>query len=157
MEEKKKGEIKIMDIIDVVCAIIIKNNMILATDKDDSNENQGLWFFPGGKIDESESHEECLRRHVETKIGLKVNITESLPSYDVEIDRKGKVYRMHPYIAEIENDAVILESQARSEWFMPIQLMRLAWSKTDLPIVEEIIDRIIKTGHITKARACVAI
>ncbi|MCR5696301.1 MAG: NUDIX domain-containing protein [Marinilabiliaceae bacterium] len=146
-----------MDIIDVVCAIIIKNNMILATDKDDSNENQGLWFFPGGKIDESESHEKCLRRHVEKKIGLKVNLTESLPSYDVEIDRKGKVYRMHPYIAEIENDAVILESQARSEWFMPIQLMRLAWSKTDLPIVEEIIDRIIKTGHITKARACVAI
>ena len=155
--EEKKGEIQLMEIIDVVCAVIIKNNMILATDKDDSKENQGLWFFPGGKIAERESHEDCLRRHVETKVGLKVNLIECLPSYEMEIDRKGKIYRMHPYIAEIEDDAVILEAQARSEWFMPIQLMRLAWSKTDLPIVEEIIDRIIKTGNITKARACVAV
>lgn len=146
-----------MEIVDVVCAIIVKNNMILATDKDDSESNAGFWVFPGGKVSEHETYEECLKRHVMSKVGLNISLVEKLPTSTVEIESKGKTYRMHPYIAEIVNDEVILETRARSEWFMPIQLMRLAWPHTDLPIVEEIVDRIIRTGSITRQSKQVAV
>ena len=48
-----------MKVIEVVAAVIIKDNKILATQRG-YGDFKGKWEFPGGKIEPNESKEEAL-------------------------------------------------------------------------------------------------
>lgn len=50
--------------IEVVAAIIYDNEKYFATQRG-YGEFEGLWEFPGGKIEKGESHENALRREIQ--------------------------------------------------------------------------------------------
>ncbi len=132
---------------DVSCAVIVRQGMILAANRNESVSNSGAWEFPGGKPKPDETPEECVIRRVHEELSLSIHVVDKIEPYTVET-ASGKVFNIHPFVAEIVNGQVELNLHSRAEWFMPMQLMSLAWPETDLPIIDEIVGRIFKNGKI---------
>lgn len=133
---------------DVACAVIIRNGMILAARRGEEFSNSGAWEFPGGKPKEDESPRDCAIRRVKEELDINICIKEALPSYEVMSEKSDKMFVIHPFLAEIEDGKVMLHGHSYVAWFMPIQLMGLAWPPSDMPIIDSIVDRILQTGKI---------
>lgn len=132
---------------DVVCAVIIKGGLILAANRSAHVSNTGNWEFPGGKPREGESAEECVIRRVKEELNYDINIVGKMPPYATDVNPE-KRFVMHPFFVEIVNGQATLTNHSRAEWFQPMQLLRLAWPPSDIPIIEELVNRIISKGKI---------
>lgn len=136
-----------MQTTDVSCAVIVREGMILAANRSSSVSNSGSWEFPGGKPLANETPQDCVVRRVREELNLSINVVDKLTPFTVRMNEE-KTFNIHPFVAEINNGNVELTHHSRAEWFMPMQLMGLAWPETDLPIIDEIVSRIFKNGKI---------
>lgn len=64
--------------ITVVCAIIIKDGKILITQRSEFMSLPLKWEFPGGKLEDYESPEECLRRELKEELNINIHVLEKL-------------------------------------------------------------------------------
>jgi 8-oxo-dGTP diphosphatase len=60
--------------INVVAAVIEQNEHFLLTCRQKGVHLEGLWEFPGGKIDHGETHEGALRREIHEELGADVEV-----------------------------------------------------------------------------------
>ena len=58
----------------VVAAVVEENDAYLVTRRPDGVHLAGLWEFPGGKIDPSESHADALRREMREELDTDVDV-----------------------------------------------------------------------------------
>lgn len=56
--------------IKVVCAVILKGDLLLLTQRLPPHPLAGLWNLPGGKVDKGESEVEALQRELDEELGL---------------------------------------------------------------------------------------
>lgn len=61
-----------------VAAAIIENEqgLLLIARRRPEKTQGGLWEFPGGKLEEGESPEECLRRELMEEMGIEIAVQE---------------------------------------------------------------------------------
>ena len=71
-----------MRTIEVVAAVICEEGKILATQRG-YGDFEGLWEFPGGKIEKNESQEEALVREIKEELGCTININKK--GYSVNV------------------------------------------------------------------------
>jgi mutator protein MutT len=64
--------------IQVTCAIIECDGLVLAAQRSETMSLPLQWEFPGGKIHQGESPEECLAREIDEELGVKITINGSL-------------------------------------------------------------------------------
>ena len=62
-----------MKTIEVVAAIIHKDGTYFATQRG-YGEFEGMWEFPGGKIEPGESHETALKREIQEELGADISV-----------------------------------------------------------------------------------
>ena len=62
----------------VTAAIMRKNGKILIAKRQIGDAFEGKWEFPGGKIEEGETPEQCLRREIFEEFGIETIIKELL-------------------------------------------------------------------------------
>ncbi len=136
-----------MQTTDVSCAVIVREGMILAASRNDTVSNSGQWEFPGGKPQEGETPSDCVVRRVKEELNVDISVVDKMEPFHVDADGK-KSYNIHPFLAEIVEGNFELTNHSKAEWFMPMQLMSLAWPETDLPIIDEIVNRIFKNGKL---------
>ena len=75
-----------MDKLDVVAAIIIKDNKFFIAQRN-KNKHMGLsWEFPGGKVERGETFEIALKREIKEELNINVEIIDlqSLRPLDTE-------------------------------------------------------------------------
>ena len=65
-----------------VGVILNQQGEILIDRRLDSGEMGGLWEFPGGKIEPTETAEECIRREVFEELGIIVTVGEQLKTIE---------------------------------------------------------------------------
>ncbi|MCG2429506.1 (deoxy)nucleoside triphosphate pyrophosphohydrolase [Aequorivita xiaoshiensis] len=58
--------------IEVVCAIILKDDKILITQRSEKMKLPLKWEFPGGKINKGESEEEAIIREIKEELSIKI-------------------------------------------------------------------------------------
>ncbi len=56
----------------VAAGILIKDGKILVARRKQGQTHAGLWEFPGGKIEDNETPQECLERELHEELGIKV-------------------------------------------------------------------------------------
>ncbi len=121
--------------IEVTCAIILKNNQVLATQRSESMRLPLKWEFPGGKIERNESAESCLLREIKEELNIEVEIigklNSSIYSYDFA------AIKLIPYIVEYVSGEVVLSEHKDYDWFEKEKLISLDWAAADVPILEE--------------------
>ena len=64
----------------VTCAIIEKDGKILIARRAEGQKLAGKWEFPGGKVEDGESPEECLKRELEEEFGIPTEVGEFITS-----------------------------------------------------------------------------
>lgn len=60
--------------IEVVAGIIYKNNKFLIAKRNIKKSQGGLWEFPGGKIEKSETYEQALIREIKEEFNADIKI-----------------------------------------------------------------------------------
>jgi len=63
-------------VIVVVAAVIEHNHQFFVTRRQPGVPLAGMWEFPGGKIDDSESHASALAREIREELGVDVEVGE---------------------------------------------------------------------------------
>ena len=93
------------------------------------------WEFPGGKIDEGESPEECLKRELNEELGIEVSVGQPLtatihqyPSFSVTL---------YPFICEIISGEITLHEHSAMVWLAAEELNTLDWAEADAPVIGE--------------------
>lgn len=119
--------------IQVACAIIHKDGLILATQRPATTSLPLKWEFPGGKLEPGETPEECLLRELREELGISVRIYQQLePLTHTYPDLTVTLYPFH--CDQPEGELVLHEHQA-ARWMSPKHLQTLDWAEADLPLI----------------------
>ena len=99
--------------IDVVAAIIRKDNSILITQRLDNVHLARLWEFPGGKVEPGESLEIALQREILEEVGIKIRVDYEF--FTIDHDYSTKLVRLHFF------NCTVLEGEA---WALDVADLR---------------------------------
>ena len=62
--------------LDVVCALILREESVLLCQRAEGKHLAGWWEFPGGKVEEGEEPADALRREIEEELGCLIELLE---------------------------------------------------------------------------------
>jgi 8-oxo-dGTP diphosphatase len=117
----------------VACAIIERNGRVLAVQRSERMNLPLKWEFPGGKIKQGESPEQCVVREVFEELDLKIAVGQSLPS--VSHDYPDFSVTLYPFICVIVSGELSLHEHKALLWVSPHELRSLDWVAADFPIL----------------------
>ncbi len=99
----------------------------------------GLWEFPGGKLEDGETIQECIARELKEELDIQVKVGEFLVT--VKHAYSHFTMELHTYFAEIESgNPKAVECQG-FQWLEIADLRRVPYSKADLKIIEALEER----------------
>ncbi len=124
-----------MKTIEVVAAIIIKDNMVYATQRG-YGKFKGWWEFPGGKTEDGESLEDALKREIREELVAEIEVGELLDI--VEWDYPNFHLTMHCFVCSLLSDTLQLNEHEADAWLNAKSLHSVKW----LPADEGLIPRI---------------
>jgi 8-oxo-dGTP diphosphatase len=76
----------------VTCAVIKQNGLYMICRRAEGQTLAGYWEFPGGKLEEGETIEECLERELFEELGIRTRASQVIAVTD--IPHSGKNYRL---------------------------------------------------------------
>ncbi len=124
--------------IQVSCAIIVNSiGKVLVTQRSSTMPLPLKWEFPGGKIEENETAEECLIREIKEELNIEIEITASLSPNDYQYP--DKLIRLIPFICRQGGGEILLKEHADYKWMEVKHLLDLDWAEADVGVVEEYI------------------
>lgn len=108
-----------MEIIDVAVGLVVnKQGELLISKRQEGQHLEGLWEFPGGKIEKNESVHQALARELFEEVGIEIGM--SSPLLDLEYEYPGKtVYLRVRVVKEFSGIATGKEGQ-EIDW-MPVE------------------------------------
>jgi len=93
------------------------------------------WEFPGGKIRQGESPEECLIREIDEEMGVKIVITGPLK---LSTHRYPSVtVTLYPFICSLTKEEPVPLEHAVLQWLPLDELHTLDWAEADMPVLDE--------------------
>ena len=122
--------------IEVVAAIIHRDGAYFATQRG-YGEFEGMWEFPGGKIEPGESREVALRREIQEELGIDIIIENLLCT--TEYDYPSFHLTMHCYLCSVASGDIELREHKSARWLTAETLDSVEW----LPADKEVIDKLI--------------
>jgi len=124
-----------MNIIQVTCGIILKDDKILVAQRSETMSLPLKWEFPGGKVINGESEEECLKRELREELNISIVIKERL---NTSIFNYGDfTIALIPFLVEYAAGEVILQEHRQMGWFARHELKALDWALADIPVLDE--------------------
>lgn len=120
--------------IQVVAALIRKDNKILICRRPANKARALLWEFAGGKIEAGESPQTALIR--ECKEELSVDITVSDLFCELTYEYPDITIHLSVYNAEIINGVPILNEHVDMRWVTKQELEGFTFCPADIPVIE---------------------
>ena len=131
-----------MKVVEVVAAVIKKDNKILATQRGYGDFKDG-WEFPGGKPEENETKEEALKREIKEELNADISVDDYICT--VEYDYPNFHLTMHTYFCSLIKDNIELlyhdEEKLEHEamkWLTIDEIDSVDWLGADIEIVNKL-------------------
>ncbi|MFH5881342.1 (deoxy)nucleoside triphosphate pyrophosphohydrolase [Liberiplasma polymorphum] len=124
-----------MKYVEVVAAVIQrKDGKIYCAQRNGDGELALKWEFPGGKIEQGETHQEALIREIQEEFSTDVIIKDYITT--VKHQYINFHLTLHAYYAEVSNGDLVLNEHADFKWLLVDELDQLDWAAADIPVVE---------------------
>ncbi|MFC6247273.1 (deoxy)nucleoside triphosphate pyrophosphohydrolase [Flavobacterium psychroterrae] len=122
-------------IINVTCAIILKDEKILVAQRNEKMKLPLKWEFPGGKLEINESEIDCIKREIKEEINIKIEVLQKLTN-NIHDYGTFKI-NLIPFFVQYISGEIKLAEHKDYRLLERSQLLNLDWAEADLPIVEE--------------------
>ena len=120
--------------IDVVAAVIKKNDFFLIANRSFEANSSGLWEFPGGKVEEKETFVSALIREIEEELSLKIQVGDKITS--INLKTSDKHISVHYFYALILSGQIILNVHSEFKWVERNQLESFKYIDGDRYVLE---------------------
>jgi mutator protein MutT len=127
----------------VTCAIIIDAQKVLCAKRGFGMSMQDKWEFPGGKVEQGETYEQCLERELHEELGIKIKILEKLPESPFKYE-SGLELTLIPMVCELISGTPHPHEHSEIQWVEFDDLPVLDWADADVPVVMELLKLIEK-------------
>lgn len=124
-----------MKSIEVVAAVIIRDNQVFATQRG-YGEWKDWWEFPGGKIEPGECPQEALKREIKEELDAEICVGKHLQT--IEWDYPTFHLTMHCFICSLESESLHLNEHEASKWLTKDKIKSVQWLPADDIILEKI-------------------
>lgn len=118
----------------VVGAVIVRDGKVLCAQRAPGSTLAGMWEFPGGKVEPTESPEEALRREIAEELGCAIEV-------DAKVTTTAHAYsfgvvELTTYYCQLSGGVPRPAEHAVLAWLAPRELERLEWAPADIPAVQ---------------------
>ena len=121
--------------INVTCAIILnEHNEVFVAQRSSFMHLPLKWEFPGGKVEEGEALQDCLKREIKEEFDIAIEIFEQLPPNEHQY--ADKTIKLIPFLCSWTPSDILLKEHAAYKWLHPKNLLDLDWAEADIPIVK---------------------
>ena len=115
--------------IEVVAAVIEKDNKVFCCQKGNKGECVYKWEFPGGKIEPGETHKQALIREIKEELDCLIKVN----NYLTTINHQYNTFHltMHVYLCELIDKEPVLSEHIDSKWCSKDKLKDLDFAEAD--------------------------
>mgnify|MGYP001046047348 FL=1 len=131
MRESKRPEI-----IRVTAAILAKDGRILIAKRRANDRLADKWEFAGGKIEENETPEECLKRELKEEFNIEVTVGQYIGSSTYQYEHG--LIELLAYRTFWEDGNISLKDHDDFRWVSVDQLSEYDFAPADLPFVDKL-------------------
>ena len=126
----------------VTCAIIRnEEDEVLVVQHGEATDHPFKWEFPGGKLTNGETEEECIIREVEEELSMEIVICGKMDA--VDHDYGHKQIRLIPFLCDTLDDIPFLSEHVAYGWVEENDLMMLDFSEADVFVAKNYLERTI--------------
>jgi len=123
--------------IDVVAAVIKKNNLYFIAQRNRNKHFAFCWEFPGGKVDNQETFENALKREIKEELNIDIiiknkfkTIIHNYPDFSI---------KLHSYICSTDNFHGKLYEHSEYKLLKIDELKSVNWLEADIPLIDDLI------------------
>ena len=106
------------------------------------------WEFPGGKLDENETEEECIIREIKEELSIDIVICRRLP--ETIYDYGSKAVKLIPFVCDTLDDLPFLTEHIAYKWLKPGSLKNIDFLGADILVAEAYLKNIRVTEDETE-------
>ena len=120
--------------IDVVAAVIKKDNKYLIAQRNRNKHFAFHWEFPGGKVDKGETFEIALQREIKEELSIGITIYKKISS---QIHKDDKInVKVHYFLCEHSAGEIILSEHEDLKWVTKKELFSYKMAPGDSKIIK---------------------
>ncbi len=121
----------------VIAAIVEREGLILVAQRVAGTHLAGYWEFPGGKLEPSENHRQCLEREMKEELDATVEVGPLIHSTSFAYPKR--TVELHFYNCVLTNEPTPLLGQ-QLRWVSRPELETLQLPPADLELVRLLVD-----------------
>ncbi|EPF1233515.1 pyrimidine (deoxy)nucleoside triphosphate pyrophosphohydrolase [Enterobacter cloacae] len=123
--------------VDVVAAIIEKDNKILLALRPAHADQPGMWEFAGGKVEAGETQPEALVRELHEELGIHAQPGEYVASHQREVSQR--LINLHAWHVPAFSGALTAHYHSALVWCTPEDAFGFNLAPADIPLLEAFI------------------
>ncbi len=124
-----------MKIKQIAAGIIVNSGKVLLAQRKKGKDLEFKWEFPGGKLEEGETLEQCLCRELVEELNLEVTVEKLFMKSEHIYDFGGFV--LNTFIAKCDNPLITkTDAHEQYAWVKPKNLLNYDLAPADIPIAK---------------------
>ena len=100
--------------LEVSCAIIVRDGLLLAAQRSEEMSMPLKWEFPGGKLHHNESADDCLVREIKEELDITIAVRFSLSPADWQYPNFA--ITLYPFVCDIVSGQIRLAEHKAIQW-----------------------------------------
>ena len=120
----------------VVGAVILSKDQVLAARRGPSGSLPYMWEFPGGKVEDGESPQGALAREIREELLVDITVGKEIVSTTHAYEFG--VVTLTTFYCGLRSGIPRLTEHVDMRWLRPDELFSVEWAPADLPAVEQI-------------------
>ena len=122
----------------VTAGVVVRDGCILVARRKPGSHLEGLWEFPGGKLEPNESPEVCLAREFKEELGVEISVERILEVVFHRYPEKNVLLLF--YSCRLIHGEPRAQDVAEFAWVSRKELPDLNWAPADVVFVRKLAD-----------------
>lgn len=134
----------------VAVAVIEKQGKVLIARRQKDDPLRGKWEFPGGKIEDGETPEECLKRELMEELGVEGAVKGIIGSTSYQYDHVP--VDLSYYHVELLSGNIYLKEYQEIQWVYPRDLESYDFPEANMPVIRKLIKGALSRAKVQKGK-----